>query len=265
MATTGNAAWRRPTPTVRPDPRRGARVNNLQGRQRRAPEAAADRRSPASPARARALLVFGTIAAESQRLINETYSAFVQGFMPTLARPDVDVLDGLTTAIIVDQQRLGADTALDASAPPPTPTRCCGSSSAALGKPHDRLAQRVRLQRRRRSERSGGITVEARRQDRRPRVELQPPRRHVPALRGPRRASPTSTCPRSTTTTKSLNEGALTIPGYSMDGWRGRIFRGCGFFDPDKPIPQFTRKSCTTCSTRSRRRSRSRINLTYRA
>src|SRR5687767_15763844 len=67
-------------------------------------------------------LVFGTIAAESQRLINETYSAFVQGFMPTLARPDVDVLDGLTTAIIVDQERMGADprstvgTATDANA-----------------------------------------------------------------------------------------------------------------------------------------------------
>src|SRR5215813_7045105 len=54
-------------------------------------------------------LVFGTIAAESQRLINETYSAFVQGFMPTQARPEVDVLDGLTTAILVDQQRLGAN------------------------------------------------------------------------------------------------------------------------------------------------------------
>src|SRR5207248_9093834 len=67
-------------------------------------------------------LVFGTIAAESQRLINETYSSFVQGFMPTLARPDVDVLEGLTTAILVDQQRMGADprstvgTATDANA-----------------------------------------------------------------------------------------------------------------------------------------------------
>jgi excinuclease UvrABC ATPase subunit len=69
-------------------------------------------------------LVFNTIAAESQRLINETYSAFVQGFMPTLARPDVDVLDGLTTAIIVGQERLGAR-----SVPPPTPTRCCASCS----------------------------------------------------------------------------------------------------------------------------------------
>ena len=77
-------------------------------------------------------LVFDTIAAESQRLINETYSAFVQGFMPTLARPDVDVLEGLTTAIIVDQQRMGSDPG-PPSAPPPTPTRCCGSCSAGSG------------------------------------------------------------------------------------------------------------------------------------
>ena len=74
-------------------------------------------------------LVFGTIAAESQRLINETYSAFVQGFMPTLARPDVDVLDGLTPAIIVDQERMGAN-ARSTVGTEPTPTRCCGSSGA---------------------------------------------------------------------------------------------------------------------------------------
>jgi ABC-type glutathione transport system ATPase component len=77
-------------------------------------------------------LVFDTIAAESQRLINETYSAFVQGFMPTLTRPEVDVLDGLTTAIIVDQERMGANPA-PPSEPPPTPTRCCASSSAGSG------------------------------------------------------------------------------------------------------------------------------------
>ncbi|GFJ95741.1 hypothetical protein Prum_093830 [Phytohabitans rumicis] len=74
-------------------------------------------------------LVFGTIAAESQRMINETYSAFVQGFMPTLSRPEVDLLDGLTTAIIVDQERMGSNPA-PPSAPPPTPTRCCASCSA---------------------------------------------------------------------------------------------------------------------------------------
>jgi len=77
-------------------------------------------------------LVFGTIAAESQRLINETYSAFVEGFMPTLARPEVDVLDGLTTAILVDQERMGGDPR-STVAPPPTPTRCYASCSAGSG------------------------------------------------------------------------------------------------------------------------------------
>ena len=91
-------------------------------------------------------LVFATIAAESQRMINETYSAFVQGFMPTLARPDVDVLEGLTTAIIVDQERMGANprstvgTATDANA-------MLRILFSRLGKPHIGLAQRVLVQR----------------------------------------------------------------------------------------------------------------------
>ncbi|TMM36160.1 MAG: excinuclease ABC subunit UvrA [Actinobacteria bacterium] len=183
-------------------------------------------------------LVFATIAAESQRLINETYSAFVQGFMPTLARPDVDVLDGLTTAIIVDQQRMGADarstvgTATDANA-------MLRILFSRLGKPHigspNAFSFNVPSVRG-----SGAVTVE-------------------------RGAGKTVTqtftltggmCPRcegrgSVTDfdlsalyddSKSLNEGALTIPGYSVDGWYGRIFAGCGFFDPDKPIRRYTKK-----------------------
>jgi len=183
-------------------------------------------------------LVFATIAAESQRLINETYSAFVQGFMPTLARPDVDVLAGLTTAIIVDQQRMGADarstvgTATDANA-------MLRILFSRLGKPHigspNAFSFNVPSVRG-----SGAVTVE-------------------------RGAGKTVTqtftltggmCPRcegrgSVTDfdlsalyddSKSLNEGALTIPGYSVDGWYGRIFAGCGFFDPDKPIRRYTKK-----------------------
>ncbi|MBO0654485.1 excinuclease ABC subunit UvrA [Streptomyces triculaminicus] len=183
-------------------------------------------------------LVFDTIAAESQRLINETYSAFVQGFMPTLARPEVDVLDGLTTAIIVDQQRMGAEvrstvgTATDANA-------MLRILFSRLGKPHvgppSAYAFNVPSVRA-----SGAITVE----------------------RGNKKAVKATysrtggMCPRcegrGTVSDidltqlyddgKSLNEGALTIPGYSMDGWYGRIFRGCGFFDPDKPIRKFTKR-----------------------
>jgi excinuclease UvrABC ATPase subunit len=183
-------------------------------------------------------LVFGTIAAESQRLINETYSAFVQGFMPTLARPEVDVLEGLTTAIIVDQERMGANarstvgTATDANA-------MLRVLFSRLGKPHIGSSNAFSF--------------------------------NVPSVRGVGQISVEKgdgktekrtftvnggMCPRCEgmgsvsdvdlsqlyDDRKSLNEGALTIPGYSMDGWFGRIFNGCGFFDADKPIRKFTKK-----------------------
>jgi excinuclease ABC A subunit len=184
-------------------------------------------------------LVFGTIAAESQRLINETYSAFVQGFMPTLGRPEVDFLSGLTTAIIVDQERMGQSsrstvgTATDANA-------MLRVLFSRLGKPHIgssnafsfnvatiRGAGKVSI------EKGAGKKVES---------------RSFEVLGG--------MCPRCEgmgsvndfdlsqlyDDKKSLNEGALTIPGYSMDGWFGRIFNGCGFFDADKPIRKFTKK-----------------------
>ncbi|MHA3021523.1 ATP-binding cassette domain-containing protein [Mycobacterium sp. BMJ-28] len=184
-------------------------------------------------------LVFDTIAAESQRLINETYSAFVQGFMPTLARPDVDVLDGLTTAIIVDQQRLGADprstvgTATDTGA-------MLRILFSRLGKPHIGSPQAfsfnvasisgagaVKMER-------GGKTVKERR-------EFSITGGMCPRCEG-RGTVNDIDLSALYDDTKSLNEGALTIPGYSMDGWYGRIFRGCGFFDPDKPIRKFTKK-----------------------
>src|SRR5262249_364128 len=143
-------------------------------------------------------LVFGTIAAESQRLINETYSAFVQGFMPTLARPEVDVLEGLTTAIIVDQERMGANprstvgTATDANPLLPilfTPLRPRRQRDAAhplqpsRAAAH-RLASGVLVQRRL-NQRSGCGRVRARREDREGAAQLQYHRRHVPALRRP--------------------------------------------------------------------------------
>ena len=109
----------------------GARVNNLKDVSIEIPKRRLTVFTGVSGS-GKSSLVFGTIAAESQRLINETYSAFVQGFMPTLARPEADVLEGLTTAIIVDQQRMGADPVLR-SAPLPTLTRCCVSCSAGSG------------------------------------------------------------------------------------------------------------------------------------
>ena len=183
-------------------------------------------------------LVFGTIAAESQRLINETYSAFVQGFMPTLARPEVDVLDGLTTAIIVDQERLGANvrstvgTVTDANA-------MLRILFSRLGEPHigppNAYSFNVPSVRA-----SGAITVE--------RGTKKTVKATFNRLGGmcPRCEGMGSISDFDLTAlyddSKSLNEGAITIPGYSMEGWYGRIFRGCGFFDPDKPISKFTKK-----------------------
>jgi excinuclease ABC A subunit len=184
-------------------------------------------------------LVFGTIAAESQRLINETYSAFVQGFMPTLARPEVDVLEGLTTAILVDQERMGGDvrstvgTATDAGA-------MLRIVFSRLGRPHIGSPQAFSFNV---ASISGAGAVSIERGGR-----TTKEKRSFSILGG--------MCPRCEgrgsvndidltqlyDDSKSLSEGALTIPGYSMDGWYGRIFTGCGFFDPDKPIKKFSKK-----------------------
>jgi len=207
-------------------------------------------------------LVFNTIAAESQRMINETYSAFVQGFMPTLARPEVDRLEGLTTAIIVDQERMGANprstvgTATDAYA-------MLRILFSRLGKPH-----------------IGGPTA----------FSFNVPTRTASGVMSTEKAGRTEKnvvrnvvyqggmCPRCEgmgsvsdfdltalyDEEKSLNEGALTIPGYSMEGWYGRIFRGCGWFDPDKPIKKYTKKELDALLYKEATKIKVEgINLTY--
>ncbi|MFF7245816.1 ATP-binding cassette domain-containing protein [Embleya sp. NPDC008237] len=215
----------------------GARVNNLKDVSVEIPKRRLTVFTGVSGS-GKSSLVFGTIAAESQRLINETYSAFVQGFMPTLARPEVDVLEGLTTAILVDQQRMGADprstvgTATDANA-------LLRILFSRLGKPHigppSAYAFNVPSVRA-----SGAITVE------------RGAKKAVKATFD-RTGGMCSRCEGRGTVSdidltqlyddsKSLNEGAITVPGYSMDGWYGRIFGGCGFFDPDKPIRRFTKR-----------------------
>lgn len=184
-------------------------------------------------------LVFNTIAAESQRLINETYSAFVQGFMPTLARPEVDVLDGLTTAIIVDQQKLGADprstvgTATDANA-------MLRILFSRLGKPHigppGAYAFNVPSVRA-----SGAITVE------------RGAKKAVKATFNRTGGMCTRCEGRGTVSdidltqlyddSKSLAEGAFTIPGWKSDSfWTVRVYAESGLLDPHKPIREFTRK-----------------------
>jgi excinuclease UvrABC ATPase subunit len=196
-------------------------------------------------------LVFATIAAESQRMINETYSSFVQGFMPTLARPDVDVLDGLTTAIIVDQERMGADprstvgTATDANA-------MLRILFSRLGQPHIGSSQAFSFNVASISG-AGAVTFEQNGKKVKERREFSITGGMCPRCEG-----------RGTVTDKSLNEGALTIPGYSMDGWYGRIFRGCGWFDPDKPIRDFTRQELDDLLHKEATKIKVEgINLTY--
>jgi excinuclease UvrABC ATPase subunit len=206
-------------------------------------------------------LVFDTIAAESQRLINETYSAFVQGFMPTLARPEVDVLDGLTTAIIVDQQRMGGDprstvgTATDANA-------MLRILFSRLGQPHIGSpkafsfnvasisgAGAVEFER-------GGKTVKERR-------SFNITGGMCPRCEG-----------RGTVTdidltqlfddSKSLNEGAVTVPGYTGGGWNSRLYSESGFVDPDKPIRKYTKTELHDFLYREPTRMKiAGINMTY--
>ncbi|RBY81704.1 excinuclease ABC subunit UvrA [Geodermatophilus sp. TF02-6] len=184
-------------------------------------------------------LVFDTIAAESQRLINETYSAFVQGFMPTLARPEVDVLDGLTTAIIVDQQRMGADprstvgTATDTGA-------MLRILFSRLGEPHIGSPQAFSFNVASISG-AGAVTLERAGRTVKERRDFSVIGGMCPRCEG-RGAVTDIDLSQLYDDSRSLNEGALTIPGYSTDGWYGRIFSGCGFFDPDKPIKEFTRR-----------------------
>ena len=206
-------------------------------------------------------LVFDTIAAESQRLINETYSAFVQGFMPTLARPEVDVLEGLTTAIIVDQQRMGADprstvgTATDTGA-------MLRILFSRLGKPHIGSPQAFSFNVASISG-AGAVTMERGGRTVKERREFSITGGMCPRCEG-RGSVNDIDLTALYDDSKSLNEGALTIPGYSMDGWYGRIFRGCGYFDPDKPIRKYTKKELDALLHKEPTKIKVEgINLTY--
>ncbi|WP_354212018.1 excinuclease ABC subunit UvrA [Arthrobacter sp. UYCu511] len=217
---------------------RGARVNNLKNVSIEIPKRRLTVFTGVSGS-GKSSLVFGTIAAESQRMINETYSAFVQGFMPTLARPDVDVLEGLTTAILVDQERMGANprstvgTVTDANA-------MLRIVFSRLAQPHIGSPQAYSFNVASISG-AGAVTIE--------RAGEKVKERRSFSITG-------GMCPRCEgmgkvndfnldaifDAGKSLSEGALLVPGYSMDGWYGRIFAGSGFFDMDKKLGKFTKK-----------------------
>ncbi|NLD86123.1 MAG: excinuclease ABC subunit UvrA [Actinomycetales bacterium] len=179
-------------------------------------------------------LVFSTIAAESQRMINETYSAFLQGFMPTLARPEVDLLEGLTTAIVVDQERMGSDprstvgTATDTGAmlrilfsrlatphiggPKAYSFNVASASGSGMLKKADGSKQKATFTI------TGGMCVRCEGRGSVSDFDVNALVDH----------------------SKSLSEGAILVPGYSMDGWYGRIYSGSGFFDMDKPVSEYS-------------------------
>jgi excinuclease UvrABC ATPase subunit len=216
----------------------GARVNNLKDVSVELPKRRLTVFTGVSGS-GKSSLVFSTIAAESQRLINETYSSFVQGFMPTLARPDVDLLDGLTTAIIVSQERMGANprstvgTATDANA-------MLRIVFSRLGEPHIGSPQAFSFNVASISG-AGAVTFERGGTTTKERREFSITGGMCPRCEG-RGAVSDIDLTALFDDTKSLNEGALTIPGYTMEGWYGRIYRGCGYFDPDKPIAKYTKK-----------------------
>ncbi len=238
----------------------GARVNNLKDISVEIPKRRLTVFTGVSGS-GKSSLVFGTIAAESQRLINETYSAFVQGFMPTMARPDVDVLEGLTTAIIVDQERMGSDprstvgTATDANA-------MLRILFSRLGKPHIGSPQAYSFNVASISG-AGAVTIEKAGRTTKERRSFSVLGGMCPRCEG-RGAVNDIDLTQLYDETKSLNEGAITIPGYSMEGWYGRIYRGCGYFDPDKPIRKFTKKELDDLLYREPTKIQvDGINLTY--
>jgi excinuclease ABC A subunit len=238
----------------------GARVNNLKDVSVEIPKRRLTVFTGVSGS-GKSSLVFGTIAAESQRLINETYSAFVQGFMPTLARPEVDVLEGLTTAILVDQQRIGADprstvgTATDANA-------MLRILFSRLGKPHIGSPQAfsfnvasisgagaVQFDR-------GGKTVKERR-------SFSITGGMCPRCEG-RGAVTDIDLTQLYDDSKSLNEGAITVPGYKGGGWNSRLYTESGFVDPDKPIRKYTKTELHDFLYREPTRMKiAGINMTY--
>jgi len=206
-------------------------------------------------------LVFSTIAAESQRMINETYSAFVQGFMPTLARPEVDVLDGLTTAIIVDQERIGSNarstvgTVTDVNAMLRVLFSRIGDPYVGPPNAFSFNTASVRA--------AGSITVDKGGKSKPEKVTFTRAGGMCPDCEGMGRVSDFDLSALFDED-KSLNEGAISIPGYSMEGWYGRIFRGCGYFDPDKPIKKYTKKEMSDLLHRDATKIKvDGINLTY--
>ncbi|MFI5647375.1 ATP-binding cassette domain-containing protein [Kitasatospora sp. NPDC051705] len=239
----------------------GARVNNLKDVSVEIPKRRLTVFTGVSGS-GKSSLAFDTIAAESQRLINETYSAFVQGFMPTLARPEVDVLEGLTTAIIVDQQRMGTDprstvgTATDANA-------MLRILFSRLGEPHIGSPQAFSFNVPSVSG-AGAITVERSGRTVREKRSFSITGGMCPRCEGRGRISDIDLT-QLFDDTKSISEGAITIPGWKTDSWwTVGVYANSGFLDPDKPIRRYTKKEMHDFLHREPTKVKvNGVNLTY--
>ncbi|WP_128377170.1 ATP-binding cassette domain-containing protein [Streptomyces cavernae] len=239
----------------------GARVNNLKDVSVEIPKRRLTVFTGVSGS-GKSSLVFGTIAAESQRLINETYSAFVQGFMPTPARPEVDVLDGLTTAIIVDQQRMGADprstvgTATDANAM----LRILFSRLARphIGPPSAYSFNTASVRA------SGAITVERGAKTKAQKATYERTGGMCNRCEGRGKVSDIDLT-QLYDDSKSIAEGAFTIPGWKSDNvWTVGLYANSGFLDPNKPIRRFTKKEMHDFLYREPTKVKvNGVNLTY--
>lgn len=239
---------------------RGARVNNLKGVDLDLPKRQLTVFTGVSGS-GKSSLVFDTIAAESQRLVNETYSAFVQGFMPTLDRPDADLMEGLTAAIVVSQERLAPNirstvgTVTDANA-------LLRVLFSRLGRPHIGSSQAFSFNVPSATG-AGAIKVDRGR-------GATAVRKSYSLVGG--------MCPRCEGTGSisdfdltevydadlSLRQEAIKVPGYSMDGWYGRVFMGSGFLDPDKPISRYTKRELNDLLYKETTRIKvDGINITY--
>jgi excinuclease UvrABC ATPase subunit len=239
---------------------RGARVNNLKDVSVEIPKRRLTVFTGVSGS-GKSSLVFDTIAAESQRLINETYSAFVQGFMPTLARPEVDVLDGLTTAIIVDQERMGANprstvgTATDANAMLRILFSRLGSPHIGSPNAYSFNVPSVKG--------AGAITVERGAKTKTQKASFTLLGGMCPRCEGMGNVTDIDLT-ELYDESKSLAEGAIMIPGYTADGWAVRIYSESGFLDPDKPIRKYTKKELHDFLYREPTKVKvNNINLTY--
>jgi excinuclease UvrABC ATPase subunit len=236
----------------------GARENNLKGVDLELPKRRLTVFTGVSGS-GKSSLVFDTIAAESQRLINETYSAFVQGFMPTLARPDVDLLEGLTTAIIVSQERMGANprstvgTVTDANA-------ILRVLFSRLGRPQ--IGPPIAFSFNVPARKASGVMTSSTGE----RTVVRDAIYHggmCPHCEGRGTVSDIDLT-QLYDETKSLNEGAILVPGYTADGWLVRTFSESGLLDPDKPISRYTKKELRDFLHKEPTRIRAKgINVTY--